>query len=88
MSGSQKYRNIADNGRVAFVVDDVPSRDPWQVRFLEIRGTAEAVAPPAGSDAAGGPDGAIIRIHPKKIISFGVEKLGPPHETPSLSRTV
>ena len=32
MAASRKFRNVADNGRVAFVIDDVPSVDPWQVR--------------------------------------------------------
>jgi pyridoxamine 5'-phosphate oxidase family protein len=90
MSTSQKYRNVADNGRVAFVVDDIPSRQPWQVRFLEIRGTAEAVPSPVGEPGGSerGADAALIRIHPKKIISFGVEEIDAPHKTPSRSRTV
>ena len=46
MTRSRKYRNVADNGRVAFVVDDLRSRDPWRVRCLEIRGTAEVVPEP------------------------------------------
>ena len=41
MSKSQKFRNVARNPKVAFVVDDITSRDPWRVRCLEIRGTAE-----------------------------------------------
>jgi PPOX class F420-dependent enzyme/OxyR family protein len=41
MSKSQKFRNIARNDKVAFVVDDITSRDPWRVRCLEIRGTAD-----------------------------------------------
>ena len=65
MAASRKYRNVADNGRVAFVVDDLPSTDPWRVRCLEIRGVAEAVQPAAGE--------AIIRIHPRRIISFGID---------------
>ncbi|MQY23471.1 PPOX class F420-dependent oxidoreductase [Nocardia macrotermitis] len=76
MAASRKFRNVADNGRVAFVIDDVASVDPWQPRFLEIRGHAEAIAEPADSayaDAAPpGFDGAIIRIHPERLISFGV----------------
>ena len=34
MSSSQKYRNIARNDKVAFVVDDIASRDPttWTPR--------------------------------------------------------
>jgi pyridoxamine 5'-phosphate oxidase family protein len=68
MAASQKYRNVAANGRVAFVVDDVVSVDPWRVRCLEIRGVGEAI------DAAAGA-GAIIRIHPRRIISFGLENV-------------
>ena len=43
LTASRKYRNVAANGQVAFVVDDVPSLSPWKVRCLEIRGTAEAI---------------------------------------------
>ena len=71
MSASRKYRNVADNGRVAFVVDDVASVQPWRVRCLEIRGRAEALAAPPGTEP--GVDGALIRIHPRRIISFGLE---------------
>ena len=66
MAASRKFRNVADNGRVAFVVDDVPSVDPWRVRCLEVRGVAEAVRPPGGDP--------IIRIHPRRIISFGLDE--------------
>jgi pyridoxamine 5'-phosphate oxidase family protein len=73
MSGSQKYRNVGTNSRVAFVVDDIASRQPWRIRCLEIRGTAEAVPPPAEAQAdPRGFDGAIIRITPTRIISFGL----------------
>ena len=72
MAGSRKFRNVEENGRVAFVVDDVPSMDPFRVRCLEIRGRAEAVRGPA--DEAAGADGAIIRIRPKRIISFGINE--------------
>ena len=76
MAASRKFRNVADNGRVAFVVDDIASVQPWRVRCLEIRGHGEAIAEPAdsayGAGAPGGFDGAIIRIHPKRVISFGI----------------
>jgi pyridoxamine 5'-phosphate oxidase family protein len=75
MTGSRKFRNVADNGRVAFVVDDVPSVNPWTVRCLEIRGRGEAIATPADSaygSSPAGVDGAVIRIHPTRIISFGI----------------
>lgn len=73
MSTSRKFRNVADNGRAAFVVDDIVSTDPWRVRCLDIRGVAEAIAapPPAAAVVAGDP--AIIRVHPRRIIGFGIE---------------
>ena len=87
MAASRKFRNVADNGRVAFVVDDIASVDPWRVRCLEIRGQAEAIAAPA--DSAASTAGAIIRIHPRRIISFGID--GPdrePHELVANNRDV
>jgi pyridoxamine 5'-phosphate oxidase family protein len=74
MSKSQKYRNIAANPKVAFVVDDIASRNPWRVRCLEIRGTAEQATAPRASGAVGdAPDPAIIRVTPTRIISFGID---------------
>jgi pyridoxamine 5'-phosphate oxidase family protein len=70
MSKSQKFRNVAHDDKVAFVVDDIASRDPWRVRCLEIRGTAEQARVDAGDDHL---DSAIIRITPRRIISFGID---------------
>ncbi|MDT5187893.1 MAG: pyridoxamine 5-phosphate oxidase family protein [Mycobacterium sp.] len=76
MSKSQKYRNVAGNPTVAFVVDDIVSTDPWRVRCLEIRGTAEqADAPPSQGPAGDELDKAIIRITPRRIISFGIDDI-------------
>jgi pyridoxamine 5'-phosphate oxidase family protein len=71
MAASRKYRNVVDNGRVAFVVDDIASVQPWRVRCLEIRGLGEAIDSPL--DSATGSTEAIIRIHPRRIISFGID---------------
>jgi pyridoxamine 5'-phosphate oxidase family protein len=71
MADSRKFRNIAEGSKVAFVVDDVASVDPWRVRCLEIHGDAEALTDPEDSTAQiGGP---IIRIHPRRVISYGIE---------------
>ncbi|MEN3535273.1 PPOX class F420-dependent oxidoreductase [Microbispora sp. ZYX-F-249] len=75
MAASRKFRNVLANGKVAFVVDDVPSVDPWQVRCLEIRGYGEALTDPADSKAP--LSGPIIRVHPRRIISFGVDPGNP-----------
>jgi pyridoxamine 5'-phosphate oxidase family protein len=87
MSASRKYRNVAANGRAAFVIDDLASVQPWRVRCLEIRGRAEAVAAPPGTEP--GTDGAIIRIHPQRIISFGIgETDTEPHKLTPNNRNV
>ena len=78
MAASQKFRNVRRNGRAALVVDDIASANPWRVRFLEIRGTAHAIPAPGGS--AGLSDEALIRIHPTRILSFGIAD--PPREPP------
>ena len=74
MAASQKFRNVAANGRVAFVVDDIASFSPWVVRCLEIRGHAEALTDP--TDTASPSRGPIIRIHPDRIISWGLDPEG------------
>jgi pyridoxamine 5'-phosphate oxidase family protein len=83
MAKSQKFRNIAHNDKVAFVIDDIASRDPWRVRCLEIRGTAEQAVAAAEQNGAAGDalDRAIIRITPRRIISFGIDDTDTaPHE--------
>ena len=81
MARSQKFRNVAGNRQAAFVVDDFISLQPWRPRCVEIRGEGEAIAEPTDSAWAAdlpriGFDGAIIRIHPKQIISFGLDETG------------
>jgi pyridoxamine 5'-phosphate oxidase family protein len=78
MSRSQKFRNIAGNAKVAFVVDDIASRDPWRVRCLEIRGVAEQAVSGDGQTGGAGAamDSAIIRIRPRRVISFGIDDTG------------
>jgi pyridoxamine 5'-phosphate oxidase family protein len=71
MGQTRKFRNVRTHPQVAFVVDDIVSVSPWQVRCLEIRGEAEAledVDPPAPYFSR-----EVIRIHPRRVISFGFE---------------
>lgn len=75
MAASQKFRNVAAGSKVAFVVDDIASFNPWTVRCLEIRGEAEALADP--EDSAGNLSGPIIRVHPRRVLSFGVDPDNP-----------
>ncbi|WP_433199914.1 PPOX class F420-dependent oxidoreductase [Nocardia sp. CA-107356] len=71
MGTSWKFRNIATNNRVAFVVDDIASVQPWRVRCLEIRGTAEQLTDV--DPYIPGVSREMIRIHPTRIIAFGLE---------------
>ena len=73
MSKSQKFRNIARNDKVAFVVDDITSRDPWRVRCLRSAASQNRPRSPVALGAAGDElDSAIIRVTPHRIISFGI----------------
>jgi pyridoxamine 5'-phosphate oxidase family protein len=72
MGASRKFRNVAANGQLAFVVDDIVSVNPWTVRCLEIRGTGEALSGPESPE----PGSEIIRVHPRRIISWGLGEDG------------
>ncbi|WP_433171423.1 PPOX class F420-dependent oxidoreductase [Actinoallomurus sp. CA-150999] len=72
MGASKKWRNLQANPKLSFVVDDVVSFRPWRARFVEIRGTAELLE---GTTVLGaGFSSEVIRIHPEKIFSFGVDQ--------------
>ena len=69
---SAKFAHAKSNPRVAIVIDDLASVSPWRPRGIEIRGRAEVL--PTGGEAFGrGFDPPIIRIHPRRIVSWGIE---------------
>jgi len=75
MGRSRKFRNVRANGHAALVVDDLVSTNPWTVRGVEIRGTAEAlddVDPPMA-----GMSREIIRITPTWIAGWGLVEGAP-----------
>ncbi|MBA3749334.1 MAG: PPOX class F420-dependent oxidoreductase [Nitrosopumilus sp.] len=59
---SLKFKNIKKNPKVAFVVDDLVSINPWIPRGVEIKGIAEILR---GED--------YIKIIPLKKSSWGLE---------------
>jgi pyridoxamine 5'-phosphate oxidase family protein len=59
---SKKFKDVARSGRAAIVIDDLESVDPWRPRGVEVRGRGEAIALPTP----------LIRIHPERIISWGL----------------
>ena len=69
---TQKWRNVLADERVSFVVDDVVPR-PWQPRALEVRGVAEALPDVLHADAFPGIRPGVIRIHPRRILVFGLD---------------
>jgi pyridoxamine 5'-phosphate oxidase family protein len=72
MSSSAKYRNVSANPHVAFVVDEVTEHTMQGAHFLEIRGAAETTHGTHGK-AAGHLPPEIIRIHPRRVLSFNVD---------------
>jgi pyridoxamine 5'-phosphate oxidase family protein len=70
MGASRKFRNLATNPRVAFVVDDLASVQPWRPRMAEIRGHAEALR---DEEYGAGFSSEIIRVYPDRVISFGLD---------------
>jgi pyridoxamine 5'-phosphate oxidase family protein len=68
----KKYRDVSHNPRVAFVVDDVVSVNPWRVRGLEIRGHAEVLAT-GGEALAPGLDPEMFRIRARRVVSWGID---------------
>jgi pyridoxamine 5'-phosphate oxidase family protein len=63
-AATKKFRDVARSHRAAIVVDDV--LPPWQPRGVEVRGRAEAL---------GGPEPR-IRIHPERIVGWGLDGPG------------
>jgi pyridoxamine 5'-phosphate oxidase family protein len=58
---TKKYRDVKRTGRAAVVIDDV--LPPFQPRGVEVRGRAEAIEHPLPT----------IRIHPERIVSWGLD---------------
>lgn len=68
LSATKKWGNVERNPRVSFVIDDLPSTDPWVARGVEIRGHAH-------TESQTRPDGSIdeqIIVTPARIITWGL----------------
>jgi PPOX class F420-dependent enzyme/OxyR family protein len=72
LATSRKYRHIQRCNRVAFVVDDIESVDPWLARGIEIRGTADALAS-GGHEINPNAGDEMLRIIPERIIAWGID---------------
>jgi pyridoxamine 5'-phosphate oxidase family protein len=63
LARTKKFRDVRRSGRASIVIDDLLSTDPWRPRGVEVRGRAEAIEG----------DRPRIRIHPERIVSWGLE---------------
>jgi pyridoxamine 5'-phosphate oxidase family protein len=72
ISGSKKWRDLQQNPRIAIVIDDLKSVDPWTPRGIEVRGRAE-LHTEGGQKFGPGWDTAWVRIVPDRITSWGIE---------------
>ena len=74
----KKWRDVKSNPKVAVVIDDIVSVNPWKVRGIEIRGEAEMLMT-GGQSIVPGFDPEMFRIKPKRVISWGIN---PETQTP------
>lgn len=75
LPATKKFRDVARTRRAAIVIDDV--LPPWQPRGIEIRGPAEAVDGPEPR----------IRIHPERVIGWGLDDSGFRRNARTVART-
>src|SRR5262245_54009659 len=65
---TNKYKNVANgNNKVALVIDDVESIDPWKPRGIKIHGFARVVD-------RQGQFGPYLEVTPERTWSWGIER--------------
>ncbi len=67
LPSTMKYKNVLENPRVSFVVDDLKTIRPWAPRGIKVHGTADITK----HTGYMGP-GTYIRIKPKTKRSWGI----------------
>ncbi|MDN5751163.1 MAG: PPOX class F420-dependent oxidoreductase, partial [Pseudonocardia sp.] len=71
LARTKKFRDITATGHAALVIDEV--LPPFRPQGVEIRGTAEVITDPQPR----------IRIHPRRIVSWGFEGASGGHTAPA-----
>lgn len=72
-AATKKFRDAERNPKVAFVVDDLASVDPWRPRGIEIRGRAETFRE-GGERVGPGSGSAWLQIEPERTTSWGIDE--------------
>lgn len=75
LARTKKFRDITATGHAALVIDEV--LPPFRPQGVEIRGTAEVITDPQPR----------IRIHPRRIVSWGFEGASGGHTAPATTPT-
>ena len=84
VTATRKYKNVVSgHPKVAFVIDDLASVDPWRPRAIRVYGTADAVA---RTGQLG--EGTYLRITPTVTWSMAVHEPFGGKGTGSMKRTV
>jgi pyridoxamine 5'-phosphate oxidase family protein len=77
LSKTRKYKNVLKNNKVALVIDDLETVNPWAPRAIRIYGTADIVSRQGGYMDRVHPSSSsppsYIRIRPLKKWSWGVD---------------
>jgi pyridoxamine 5'-phosphate oxidase family protein len=69
---STKFRNVLKNNKVAIVVDDLKSIDPWDPRGIRIYGTADIVTRQGGyMENTDHPQSPIYQGKPQEEVELG-----------------
>jgi pyridoxamine 5'-phosphate oxidase family protein len=74
---TRKYRNVLKNSKLALVIDDLETVDPWAPRGIRIYGTADIVTRQGGyMDRAhpSSPPPSYIRVKPTKKWSWAIDE--------------
>ena len=72
---STKYKNVLKNNKVAIVIDDLKSIDPWDPRGIKVYGTADIINSQGGyMEGTGHPNPSYIKVKPDKKWSWGIEE--------------
>jgi pyridoxamine 5'-phosphate oxidase family protein len=80
---TRKFRNVrAGNTRVALVIDDLASVNPWTVRGLRIYGNAELIVRQEGQFGSG----QYMRITPTVSWSWNLDGRPTTHDRPTVYR--
>jgi pyridoxamine 5'-phosphate oxidase family protein len=72
---STKYKNVLKNNKVALVIDDLKSTNPWEPRGIRIYGIADTVDRQGGyMSNTNQPQSTYIRIKPAKKLGWGIDE--------------